>query len=221
MSTVTTSSVGPRPTEVPGTGPRSGPGRRSVPHLLLGVLLVCSCTAGAVVWSLNVGERRAALALARSVTVGQTLAAADLREVSVAVDGDVDAIPASEASSVVGRLVAADLPAGVLLSHRLLGAAPAPAVGRAVAAIALQPGQAPLDVQPGAHVLVVLAADPNAEATTTRPLSEWPGIVADIARDVNADRLVVSVDLDKNDARSVAAAPVGRLSVVVVAGGDL
>ncbi|MGH3761028.1 SAF domain-containing protein [Actinophytocola sp.] len=172
------------------------------------------------------GDRRPALALARPVTLGHTFEAADLREVSVAVDGDVDAIPADQATSVIGQVAAASLPAGVLLPRGALGAAPFLASDRAVAALALQPGQVPPDINAGASVLLVLSADPNAApdvaATTTQPqpASAWPGVVVGVAHQANDERLVVSVELAETDARRVAAAPIGRLSVVLVSGGD-
>lgn len=220
MSTVTNAPAGPRPgTEGGIRRLRGAPRRRSLPHLLLGLLLVTSCTAGAVVWSLNVGDRRPALALARSVAVGHTFEAADLREVNVAMDGDVDAIPASEARSVIGQTAGASLPAGALLPRGVLGSAPVSADDRAVAALALQPGQAPPDVHAGASVLVVLSADPNSSTNDSQPMSVWRGTVVAVSSATN-EHLVVSVEFAEADARLVAAAPVGRLSVVLVSGGD-
>lgn len=237
MSTTTPVSTGPRPAAQqrgPTSRVRGGP-RRSVPHLLLGILLVTSCTAGAMVWSLNIGERRPALALARPVALGRAITPADLREVAVALDGGVDAIPASEARSVIGQTVAANLPAGVLLPRAALGRAPVPADDHAIAALDLQPGQAPPVLNAGAHVLVVrstdpaagpTAADPDGASSTpghTEPASVWPGVVVDVADGVdgtNDHGVVVSVELAEQDARRVAAAPVGQLSVVLVPGGD-
>lgn len=216
--TGTTVPAGPRPKAGTGSTQRGVP-RRSVPHLVLGLLLVSLCTAGAVFWSLNVGDRRPALALTRPVALGQTIQAADLGEVDIAVDGAVDAIPAGDAPSITGRTVAASLPAGVLLTRDLLGTARVPGTGRAVAALALEPGQVPPDTGPGSHVLVVLAADP--ETTSGAVLdADWPGVVVGVIRDANDNSLVVSVELNDADARHVASAPAGRLSVVLVPGGD-
>jgi hypothetical protein len=198
---------------------RTGFGRRSVPHLVLGVLLVTACVTGAVLWSITTGERRAALALARDVTVGQTLAAADLREVSVALDGEVDAIAASDAGSVIGQPIAASLPAGALLPRAALGAPPLPAPGDAVAALALPAGQVPPDVTAGAHVLIVLGADPN--NATSAPAgssadSGWPAVITNVASTTTDQTLVVSALLREDDARRVAAAPPGRLAIVIM-----
>lgn len=199
-----------------------GPRRRSVPHLILGILLVTACAGGAVQWSLTVGERRGALVLARPVTMGQALRAADLREVSVALDGQVDAVSAGEASSVIGQRLRVSLPAGVLLPRGALGAVPAPDEGTAVAALALQPGQVPPDLTAGSHVMVVLAAEPTGTnaATTAQPTSVWPGLVTAVADGTTEQARVVSVQFAEDDARQVAAVPLGRLAVVVVSGGD-
>lgn len=207
-------------TQHPGSRLRGGPTRRSVPHLLLGVLLVTSCTAGAVVWSANAGQRRGALMLARPVSLGHRLESADLREVAIAVEGGVDAIPVEDASSVIGRPLAASLPAGVLLPRGVLGAAPVPAAGRAVAALALQPGQVMPDLTAGASVLVVASADSTTGTPDQSADLEWTGVVLGVTPGASDGEFVVSVELDEDDARAVAAVPVGRLSVVVVAGGD-
>jgi hypothetical protein len=184
-----------------------------------------------VFWSLNVGDRRPALALARPVALGQIIRAADLGEVDVAIDGAVDAIPAGDAPSITGRTVAASLPAGVLLTRDLLGTARVPENGRAVAALAVQPGQVPPDIGPGSHVLAVLAADPDSTSGTdggtgsgtgsgTVPDSAWPGVVVGVTRDANDSSSVVSVEFSDSDSRRVASVPAGRLSVVLVPEGD-
>lgn len=191
--------------------------RRSVPHLLLGVLLVAASIAAAVVWSVTTGERHLALALARPVAVGQTLGVDDLREVSVALDGSIDAIPAAEAASIIGRPAAASLPAGALLPRAALGPRTLPAPGNAIAALALQPGQVPPAVSPGAHVLVVLSTDPATD--TLVPATVWRAVVTDVSTQPSAQTVVVSVQLDEDDARQAAAAPAGRLSLVLVAEG--
>lgn len=217
MSTTTTAHRSRPPTTMT-VATRGGPTRRSVPHLLLGLVLVSTCTAGAVFWSLNVGDRGPALALARAVTVGQTIHADDLREVSVALEG-VDAVPAGDAPSIIGQTAAVSLPAGVLLAHGMLGAARVPTGDHAVAAIVVHPGQAPPDIGAGAHVLVVLAADPDSASSATSG-STWPGVVVAATGRANDGGLVVSVELSDTDARRVAAVPAGRLSVVLVAGGE-
>jgi hypothetical protein len=215
---MTATAVSPRSSKPSNVNRLHSPRRRSVPHLILGALLVTTCTAGGVAWSLVAGERQVALVLARPVMVGDRLSSADLREASVALDGVVDAIPATEAATVIGEPLSVSLPAGALLPRGAVGAPPSPPQGRAVAALALDPGQAPRDVAAGVAVLVVLTADPSAE-TAVSALG-WEGMVTSVVNvPLDAGR-VVSVELDTDDARQVAAAPTGRLSLIVVAGGE-
>lgn len=220
--TATSTSALPQSLSSPGAPGRfTGRRRRSVPHLVVGAVLVASCAAGGVWWSTVAGDRVPALVLARSVTLGAILTAPDLHEVNVALDGTVDAIPAREVSSIVGQRLAVSLPAGVLLPRRALGEPAGPPAGRAVAALALEPGQAPTDLGAGMTVLVMLTADPNAGSggAATVPMGGWRGLVTTVADTPSGQGRVVSVELGVDDARRVAAAPIGRLSLVVV-GGD-
>lgn len=232
MTATPTSATNPQPTR-PGLPTRvAGLRRRSVPHLVVGAVLVTTCAAGGVWWSAQAGDRDLALVLARPVALGAALAAPDLREASVALDGTVDAIPASEAPSVVGQRLAVNLPAGALLPRHALGVPAGPPAGRAVAALALEPGQASPDLTVGVPVLVVLNADPtadptadpnagpNAESTGAAmvPVGGWRGLVTNVTDLPTGAGRVVSVELAVDDARRVAAAPTGRLSLVVVGG---
>lgn len=226
MTATSATSVSPQLTAVGPTPSTRNAGwrRRSVPHLVVGVVLVTSCAAGGVWWSALAGERVPALALARPVALGTVLAAGDLREVRVAVDGPVDVVPVRDASSVLGQRLAVSLPAGVLLSRRALGTPSGPPAGRAVAALALAPGQAPSDLGPGTTVLVVLTADPNtgSAGAAAVPMGGWRGLVTnitDVTSGPSGQGRVVSVELGVDDARHVAAAPAGRVSLVVVGGG--
>lgn len=199
------------------------PRRRSMPHLVVGALLVTSCTVGGIWWSQAAGQREPALAVARPLSLGAVLEPADVREVRVALDGPVDAIPAAEKSRVVGQRIAVSLPAGALLPRGALGAASGPREGRAVAALALGPGQAAPDLAAGMAVLVVLTAgDITGTAGSAPSSSAWPGTVTTVTGPSSAGEptRVIAIDLDEDDARQVAAAPAGRLALVVVHGGD-
>jgi hypothetical protein len=194
-----------------------------MPHLVVGALLVCSCTAGGIWWSQAAGQREPALAVARPLSLGAVLEPADVREVSVALDGPVDAIPAVEKSRVVGQRIAVGLPAGALLPRGALGEAAGPGEGRAIAALAFGPGQAAPDLMAGMPVLVVLNTDDaTGVAGSVSSSSAWPGTVTTVASPSSAGEptRIVAIDLDEDDARQVAAAPASRLSLVVVHGGD-
>ncbi len=206
----------------PDTGSRlhGGPRRRSVPHLLVGALLVLAATAGFVLWSLTVGGRVPVLALARPVSVGQVLTAADLREVTIATDPGVSTMAASQAFAVIGRTLATSLPAGSLLSPEVLGVASVPGPGQAIAALALKAGAFPVELAPGARVAVVLVPGSSVGSLSTAPgqgaLSVGSGIVTSVTAPVNEQTTVVSVLLSDAAARQVAAVPAGQLSVVML-----
>lgn len=201
-------------------------GRRSVPHLLLGVLLVLACAVGALALTLQLGGNRPVLATARAVTVGQILTAADVRQVSLPADSDIRAVDADTAAGLIGRPVAVSLPAGALLTPGSIGGAAAPPPGQAIVAIALDPGRLPLEVAPGDRVSVVAAPAPANGVTGTDATGNgravpqsWPGVVASVEPSDTGQLTVVSVQLPEGPAREIAAVPPGQLAVVLTAPG--
>lgn len=197
--------------------------RRSIPYLLLGLLLVLACAGGFAVVSLKAGNRQPVLALARPVAVGQVLTVQDLRQVNVAVDPGVPVVDASQATSLVGKTLSTSLPPGTLLTPSVVIGAGIPAAGQAIAALALKPGQFPPEVSPGAHVSVVfvpgqagsaLASPPSPDASTV-----WPAVVTSVISPPNEQTTVVSVQLSEGAARQVAAVPAGQLSLVMLSAG--
>ena len=196
--------------------------RRSVPYLLLGVLLVVVCAAGGVFAGMQLGDRESVLALACPVAVGQILTPQDLKQVSLAADSGMDVIQASAVSTVVGQPVAFGLPAGSLVTRSVLGAPQIPAQGKAIAAVVLKPGQFPPDLSPGTTVAVL--AGPGQSTTTgtatgSGQTSSWTAVVTGIAARENEQTTVVSLQLSESDARALASSPAGQLSLVAIAGG--
>ncbi|MBW4717373.1 SAF domain-containing protein [Saccharothrix obliqua] len=224
MSTNTTARTGVDRPVTAGDGRWVGNGRkrlplhRSVPHLLLGVLLVLACAGGFVVISLHSGDRRAVLSLARDVAVGQVLAMQDLRQVDVAVDPGVAVVDADRAATVVGRPLATSLSAGTLLTPGAVGGAVVPVEGQALAALALKPGQFPPEVTAGARVSVVFV--PGQAGSATGPPAgggmAWPAVVTGVTAAVNGQAAVVSVQMAEAAARQVAAVSVGQLAIVLL-----
>lgn len=217
----------------PGWPDRAGGGRpsgrrRSVPHLLVGVLLVLVCAVAFLLITVQSGGRRAVLVLARPVTVGQVLTVADLRPVDVGVDdGAVGVVAADAAASVVGRPAATSLPAGALLSPALVGAPLLPGPGQAVVAVAVKPGQVPAEVSAGAAVLVVAqpAASPLPGAAlpgsvrSADSVPGWSAVVTSVSpSSADGQVMVASLRMRQADAREVAAVAPGQLSIVLVSG---
>ncbi|MCM3883128.1 SAF domain-containing protein [Frankia sp. R82] len=192
--------------------------RRRLPYLLLGVVLVVGCAAAGLLAGARVEARKPVLVLARPVAVGHVLVAADLREARISADG-VDTVPAGSKGSVLGRPVAYSLPAGMLLSRAMVGNAQVPPAGEAIAAVALKAGQFPTGLASGSRVSVVVA--PAASAVGTAPedgVRSWSATVVAVAASGSDQTTVVSLTLAEDDARALAAAPAGQISVVTVNG---
>ena len=196
--------------------------RRSIPHLLLGALLVLACAAAFLVVSLSSGSKQSVLALAQPVSVGQVLTAQDLKQVNVAVDPGVSVVDVSQAVSLVGRTLSENLPAGALLTLDAVSGSGVPAAGQALASLSLKAGQFPVEVSPGAHVSVVfvpsqagagLVSPPTPDSTTV-----WPAVVTSVTTPPNQQITVVSVQVTQTAARQIAAVPAGQLAVVMLAG---
>lgn len=195
--------------------------RRSIPHLLVGVLLVVVCAAGGVLAGMRLGGRESVLALARPVSVGQVLTAQDLKQVSMPADSGMDVVPASASSTVVGQPVAFSLPADSLVTRSVLGSPQIPAQGKAIAAVGLKAGQFPPDLTPGTTVLVLTT--PLQSATTgnqTGQTSVWTAVATGVEARETEQTTVVSLQLSESDARDLASAPAGQFSVVAISGGD-
>jgi len=210
--------------------------RRSVPHLLVGALLVVACAVGFAVVASSVDHRASVLALARPVTAGQRLTSADVRSVRVSTEPGVATLPASQLHAVLGQTVAVSLPAGALLSGSELGAIDVPA-GQAVVAVAVKSGQAPPDLAAGEHVLLVptvptgtggtagdgsgagsgsTGSTPPSAGSTAAP---WSGVVTGVVPATAVqDTTVVSVQLPVDAARVVAGLPPGDVDLVLVPG---
>ncbi len=154
-------------------------GRR--PRLvMLGVALIVTCAAiGAML------ERRPTattdyLVLTRPVSAGSAISRSDLSTVSMSSSHHLQAIPLGEASAVLGRRAAENLPGGTLLVSPDLSASTPPRSGYVLVGTSLGPAQMPSDLSVGDDVAVILAGTQTSEAdgaqgtdssaTTTRVL---------------------------------------------------
>jgi hypothetical protein len=197
--------------------------RRRLPRLVLGVVLVAGCSVGGLVAGQVLGHRESVLVLARPVTAGHVLSAEDVRDVSVSADSGLAVVRASDELTVVGRQIAYGLPAGAVLTRDLLGTPQVPQPGQGVAAVGLKAGQFPPGLTPGTRVAVLVT--PNNGTTTSATgvgapqTSQWIATVTAVVPDANNALTVVSLQLADADARALASAPSGQISVVAINGG--
>lgn len=196
--------------------------RRRVPYLVLGVLLVVICVAGAVITVLQVGKREPVLSLAHPVQVGQVLAPSDLREVTVSADSGAELVSASESASVLGHPMAYALPAGTLLARSAFGRPQVPAAGQAIVAVAAKPGQFPPQLSHGSAVSVIVSPGAQGGGSSSQATvsgGPWPAVVVDVEPARSNQSTVVSLQLPTASARQVATVPPGELSLVAVTAG--
>jgi hypothetical protein len=191
---------------------------RKVPYLLVGLLLVLGCTAGGVVAALRLGQRQTVWALARPVTVGHRLTAEDVRQVEIAAGGELAVVPAGS-RGVLGRPLAYSLPAGTLLTRAALGPAAVPTPGQAFAAVALKPGQFPPDLAAGTRVAVVTTAGSTSSPPAPAPAGGWNATVIGARPATDGGETIVSLQLPDGDARQLAAAPAGSVTLVALSSG--
>ncbi|SRR6266545_423163 len=155
-------TVGARPAPPQGRGAGQGSAgpvlrrRISKARLLLAVGLVLVCALAGVVVAQRVDVRVPVLAAARAISAGQTVTAADVMTVKVAVEAGVATVPASQISTVVGQVAAVPLVAGTLLSAAQFAGAVWPGSGEAVIAVPVKPGRLPSGLPAGARVTVLV-----------------------------------------------------------------
>jgi hypothetical protein len=200
-------------------GGRGGGGRRQVPLVVVGVLLVLGCALVFAEVSLRAGKgRELVLVTSRPLAAGQTVSAGDLRSVAVSTGSDLQVILTGQAGSVVGRPVAVPLAAGALLTFGELGAA---VPSGDVVAVGLKPGGYPPDLTAGDRVQVVPVTP-----TSTSGSGSAGGTVTAVVLSVQAGSdtsggpTVFSLQVSANSAARVARlAAAGDASLVQIGAG--
>jgi hypothetical protein len=201
--------------------------RRNVPLVALGVLLVVGCAIGFSSAWLRAGGRQQVLVVANNLSTGQILTSSDLKTVQISGGNGLSAIPASQASEIVGRPVALPVTSGSLLVPSDLGPSTGPPDGRAMVGLALKPGQYPPGMAAGERVLVVMGA-PNSggsgssgfsTSSSSNAAAPLAGTVMSVeqAPANTSESIIVSVQLAEGNGAAVAsAASAGNVALAVV-----
>ena len=218
--TVTSNGTTRAAAPLPPTPALSSNARRNRSRVAAGALILVACTLAAVVVYGRVGDRRAVLAVARGVDVGETVEASDLRVVHVSTEPGLRTIPATQRSGILGRPAAVRLVPGSLLSPDEIGDGAALPEGMALVGAILKPGQFPLGLAPGDTVALVAAPASGAGVVVTADSVAEPPTATVVAVERAADatgNTTVSLQLPANAASLVAGAgAAGRLNLVVV-----
>ncbi len=164
-------------------------------------------------------RRAPVVVMARDVSVGSTITAADVTTAEVAV-GDGLAVVRPQ-DGTLGKTALADLPRGTILSPGQVGTGAVLPAGQTLVPVRLQPGQRPAQgLAPGQSVLAVPApADPSAPAgaavTARAPLGAT--VLSMGEPDPSTGDVVVDVRVAAEDAVDLArVAATGSVTLVVV-----
>lgn len=141
--------------------------RRNWPRVAAAAALAVFCGALFVLLYASAGSRHPYLAVARPLSAGETITAADLRIARVQADPALSPIPADESSAVVGRRASVALMPGTLLTPGDLASGPLLGANEASVGLNLKPGQVPNNLAPGASVVVIDTAAPGQTPGTT------------------------------------------------------
>lgn len=185
--------------------------RGRLPYVSFGALLVLVCVLGFAYYASQLGGRVSVLAVAQPLAAGQSITAADLKQVSAANDASLGLIPVSQVSAVIGRTAVVPLLPGTLLTPSLIGDAAFPPSGKVVASVALKPGQYPQGLVTGANVEAFVSAGAAGEQNTSSASgssgseSRLSAVVlgVDLAGDGQGNT-VVTLLLDASDATKLA-----------------
>jgi len=155
---------------------------RRRPVLVLGSALVVVASSAVVAVSFqHAGRTTPVLAASEALSAGALVEPSDLRVVDVHVPGGVPVVPASGASSLVGRQASTAVPAGSLLAPSDVAGAYAPSRGYAVVGVAVTASQMPAGgVAAGEEIDVVVTTPAGSQVAASAPASNGSPVGTDL-----------------------------------------
>ncbi|MFD8416904.1 SAF domain-containing protein [Streptomyces sp. NPDC059650] len=202
---------------------QDAPRRRRRPVVVGAGLALAAVGALVAVWQVDAaGNRVSVMALAHDVKAGEVVKASDLIAAQVAPDPALAPVPVTHSKDIVGKVAAADLHKGSLVTDASVSATAGAAKGKDTVGILAKPGQLPArSLRAGDAVIVVNTpaenADPKAAGQKTTPDSIPAVVVLVSSPDANG-AVVVDVAVSGTDSSSLAVwAARGTASLVLKA----
>lgn len=195
--------------------------RRRVWMIALGITIIL--IGALATWYVTSTTSRTVAVLTTSADVqrGEAITQNDLTTISIAGGQNVDAIPASEASEIVGKVASVDLPSGSLLTtSNTLDTLPVPE-GWSIVGIALNSSQLPsYRLVAGDAVRLVDTPVAQGEPPTSDPQT-FDAAVFTTTYDEANQTWIVDVVVPEREAASIAArAATQRVSIVLDGAGE-
>lgn len=182
--------------------PRPVRARRNPRWIAIGILAICLGALGSLLLYSQVTTSNTVITVNRTIMRGETILATDLGQITVGDLGGLNAVPAAEIPSLIGKQALTDLPQGTFVLPGTIGAPSEPA-GFARVGLRLTPGRVPVAPLPaGTPVRLISVPAPN---STTPPtdvsvmgqIATAPSIAPDGSR-------VLDVSVPARDATTIA-----------------
>lgn len=211
-------------TTTPATSTVLPPSRTAVttrrrPVLILGgiVLAILAGLLSYYVYS-QTQTQNTVIQVRRDIPRGQMLTDTDLVAITVGSLSGTSSVPASDLPSLIGQRTLIDLKAGALLPAGATGHKLLPDPGKSLLGIRLEPGRIMTGtVTPGSRLRLVITAPPAGDPTTptTTPTGSYPAVMVDSTQSIDGAALVITVEVDHDQAEQIAPlAAAGRIVVV-------
>lgn len=220
-------TVGP---QIEASAPPAGPSapeqvgavkpRRNMRLVLLGVALAVVFALLAV-WAVNrAGEARSVVVAIHDVRAGDRIESSDLATTQLRGGDEVQTVPGSKLSSLVGKRAVQSMPSGSLVSESDFANRITPRSGDAVVPIPVTSGQYPASGLQRGDVIRVVVTGGGQSVEGLEPGTTFNGVVLALGDADEKGTMTVDVSISTTDAPSAAAAAgTGRISIINVAPG--
>jgi hypothetical protein len=212
----------PEPTAPAGRRLPSAPRERKPALAALAVLLIVGGAALAGLLVVKSGHRVAAIEISQQVGAGQQIPLSAMHQVQISSDSGVNYVSWIYASQVTQLYAATTIPAGTLLTNRMVVKASNVTAGKDVLGLALKAGQLPGGLAVGDHVNIYMVGSASSSGCPGTPgtaLTMDATVLAAVASSSTSGTGAVNVTiaLDPGNAGAVACnASAGNVGVVVL-----
>jgi hypothetical protein len=184
------------------------PASRRRNRIALGVLLAAVAIGGNLYVYASLDTAEPAVQVVRDVPAGEQLTADMLRTVDIDADSTVNLVPGDQLDSLVGSYAKVRLVSGSLVTAQALQPTPLVSAGSSVVAIQVGEGTLPIGVRERAAIVLVIPGEAGPTSIDARVV----GLPVKTASALGVESL--SVEVDANDAATVAAADDVRVVLV-------
>jgi hypothetical protein len=163
----------------------SAPRRWTVKGLALAVICVVLGGLVTMVGVESFSVRHSVLVFAKPIPIGSTIGTSDITTARITSDPNLKSVPATDLSSVVGKVALVDLRAGTLVTLDELGTSDGFTAGQVLVGLALKAGQFPArGVSAGESVMIVAtpggASGSSTQGSSSTTASPTEAVVSEV-----------------------------------------